>query len=57
MIGTQATVDSRAYDRAMASLATGASRCISQACPVFVEHVERGDTTSPGATGGRARVS
>ncbi len=45
LIGTQATVDSHAYDRAVA--ATGADvRLISAACPVFVEHVERGDTTS-----------
>jgi glutamate racemase len=47
MIGTQATVASGAYDRAMA--ATGADvRLLSQACPSFVAHVERGDTTSPG---------
>jgi glutamate racemase len=46
LIGTQATVASGAYDRAMA--ATGADvRLVSQACPLFVEHVERGDTTSP----------
>ena len=45
MIGTQATVASGAYDRAVA--ATGAPVTLrSQACPVFVEHVERGDTTS-----------
>jgi glutamate racemase len=45
MIGTQATVASGAYDRAVA--ATGADvRLLSAACPVFVEHVERGDTTS-----------
>jgi glutamate racemase len=45
MIGTQATVTSGAYDRAVT--ATGADvRLHSQACPVFVEHVERGDTTS-----------
>ena len=56
MIGTQATVASRAYDRAMA--ATRADVILhSQACPVFVEHVERGDTTSRRATEGRARVS
>lgn len=47
MIGTQATVASRAYDRAMAAADPGVS-LISRACPVFVEHVERGDTTSPG---------
>ena len=45
MIGTVATVASGAYDRAIA--ATGASvELHSQACPVFVEHVELGDTTS-----------
>jgi glutamate racemase len=45
LIGTEATVASRAYDRAVA--ANGADvRLISAACPVFVEHVERGDTTS-----------
>jgi glutamate racemase len=45
MIGTQATVDSGAYERAMA-LARPEVELHSQACPVFVEHVERGDTTS-----------
>jgi glutamate racemase len=46
MIGTQATVRSGLYDRAMA--ATDARITLhSNACPVFVEHVERGDTTSP----------
>jgi glutamate racemase len=45
LIGTEATVGSRAYDRAIA--ATGAQvRLSSRACPRFVEHVERGDTTS-----------
>ena len=45
MIGTAATVASGAYDRAIA--ATGASvQLHTQACPVFVEHVELGDTTS-----------
>jgi glutamate racemase len=47
LIGTEATVASGAYDRAVA--ATGAPvRLHSQACPAFVEHVERGDTTSDG---------
>jgi glutamate racemase len=46
MIGTEATVASRAYDRAMATHSPDVS-LISRACPVFVEHVERGDTTSP----------
>jgi glutamate racemase len=45
LIGTEATVASGAYDRAVA--ATGADVTLSsRACPVFVEHVERGDTTS-----------
>ena len=45
LIGTQATVESRAYVRALA--ATGSpARLYQRACPVFVEHVERGDTTS-----------
>ena len=45
LIGTEATVASGAYDRAVT--ATGAPVSLfSQACPVFVEHVERGDTTS-----------
>jgi glutamate racemase len=45
MIGTEATVDSGAYDRALASAQAGVV-LHSVACPVFVEHVERGDTTS-----------
>ncbi len=45
LIGTDATVASGAYDRAV--LATGAAvSLLSVACPLFVEHVERGDTTS-----------
>jgi glutamate racemase len=46
MIGTQATVESGAYARAMA-LADPGIELHAQACPAFVEHVERGDTTSP----------
>jgi glutamate racemase len=46
MIGTQATVASRAYDRSMAA-AEPEITLHARACPVFVEHVERGDTTSP----------
>ena len=45
MIGTQATVESRAYDRAMAAVRPDIE-LHAQACPAFVEHVERGDTTS-----------
>ena len=45
LIGTEATVASGAYERAVVS--TGAPVTLrSRACPVFVEHVERGDTTS-----------
>lgn len=45
LIGTEATVKSGAYDRAVA--ATGADvELHPQACPLFVEHVEEGDTTS-----------
>jgi glutamate racemase len=47
LIGTEATVASGAYDRAV--VATGADvTLLSVACPLFVEHVERGDTTSDG---------
>jgi glutamate racemase len=45
LIGTEATVASGAYERAVAATGAGVS-LRSQACPVFVEHVERGDTTS-----------
>jgi glutamate racemase len=46
MIGTEATVKSGAYDRAV--LRTDRDvQLFSRACPVFVEYVERGDTTSP----------
>jgi glutamate racemase len=45
MIGTQATVASRAYDRAMARTRPDVV-LHSQACPLFVEFVERGDTSS-----------
>jgi glutamate racemase len=46
MIGTEATVKSGAYDRSLAR--TGHDVVLfSQACPVFVEYVERGDTSSP----------
>jgi glutamate racemase len=45
VIGTVATIESRAYDRAV-SREDGAVRLWSAACPAFVPHVERGDTTS-----------
>ncbi len=45
LIGTEATVASGAYERAVA--ASGARvRLVSRACPAFVEFVERGDTAS-----------
>ncbi|MEW6059983.1 MAG: glutamate racemase [Actinomycetota bacterium] len=45
LIGTEATVRSGAYERALA--ATGADvQLLSRACPAFVDHVERGDTSS-----------
>jgi len=54
LIGTQATVASGGYERAVAS--TGADVTLrSQACPVFVEHVERGDTTSDELRGAARR--
>jgi glutamate racemase len=42
VIGTQATIKSGAYQRALGSQV----RLHAASCPVFVEHVERGDTTS-----------
>ena len=54
MIGTQATVDSGAYYRAMMEADPGVS-LFSGACPVFVEHVERGDTTSAELRGAARR--
>lgn len=45
LIATEATVTSRAYDATIKELAPGVE-LISQACPKFVDFVERGDTTS-----------
>jgi glutamate racemase len=45
LIGTQATVASGAYDDAVAATRANV-KLISQACPRFVEFVEKGDTTS-----------
>lgn len=45
LIGTEATVDSGAYQRAVEATGAGV-QLVSRACPVFVEHVERGDTSS-----------
>jgi glutamate racemase len=50
MIGTEATVRSGAYDRAVAAARTGGAaadiKLTSTACPSFVDHVEAGDTGS-----------
>lgn len=45
VIGTEATIASRAYERAFAREAGGVE-VLSRACPAFVPFVERGDTTS-----------
>jgi glutamate racemase len=45
LIGTVATVDSKAYDAAVADTKANVT-LMSRACPRFVEFVERGDTTS-----------
>jgi glutamate racemase len=45
LIGTKATVESGSYDRAVARTARDV-RLVPQACPAFVEFVERGDTSS-----------
>ena len=45
LIGTTATVESGAYDDAVAGSRANV-KLISKACPRFVEFVERGDTTS-----------
>jgi len=48
LIATEATVRSGAYERTLARLdPIRAVELIPQACPRFVEFVERGDTTSP----------
>jgi glutamate racemase len=46
MIGTEATVASHAYDRAVRAAGVDVE-LRSVACPAFVDHVERGDTSSP----------
>lgn len=46
LIGTEATVASGAYLRAAARQGLDLE-LLQRACPVFVPHVERGDTTSP----------
>jgi glutamate racemase len=48
LIGTEATVASGTYQRALARLDLGQRvEMFAGACPLFVEFVERGDTTSP----------
>jgi glutamate racemase len=47
LIGTQATISSGAYRRAFDRIAPEVT-VVARACPLFVEFVERGDTTSPG---------
>jgi glutamate racemase len=46
VIGTEATIRSEAYERAV-QREEGGVQLLSEACPAFVPHVERGDTTSP----------
>jgi glutamate racemase len=46
LIGTEATVKSGAYERALARTGTDVE-LVSRPCPLFVDYVERGDTTSP----------
>jgi glutamate racemase len=45
VIGTEATIASGEYDRAVAASGAGVE-LVSAACPEFVPHVEAGDTTS-----------
>jgi glutamate racemase len=45
LIGTEVTVTSGAYDRAVQATGAGVT-LVSQACPRFVEFVEKGDTAS-----------
>ena len=53
VIGTRATIDSRAYDDAFA-IAQGVE-LVSQACPDFVSLVESGTTSGPEALAGAQR--
>ena len=46
VIGTEGTITSGAYERAVATVAPDA-KLFSQACPTFVELVEQGRTTDP----------
>lgn len=47
LIGTRATVESGAYERALEHLGYAEVRLFAEACPRFVDFVEKGDTTSP----------
>jgi glutamate racemase len=48
LIGTEATVSSGSYQRQFERLdPEGSVEVVAQACPRFVEFVEKGDTTSP----------
>jgi glutamate racemase len=51
VIGTEATIATGAYQRAIGA----GAEFHAAACPVFVEHVERGDTTSDGLRRAAAR--
>jgi glutamate racemase len=53
LIGTEATVRSGAYERTISALARDID-VVARACPAFVDHVERGDTSSDELLG-RAR--
>ena len=46
LIGTVATVSSGSYDRALTQIRPDGASLFSQACPRFVEFVERGETAS-----------
>lgn len=47
VIGTQGTIHSGAYDRAVVRIGGEATKLFSQACPRFVTLVEQGRTTDP----------
>ena len=50
VIGTEATIESRAYDREVAKASSHVT-LFAQACPKFVDFVEEGDTTSDAVFG------
>jgi glutamate racemase len=47
VIGTQGTIESGAYHRAIARIGGQSTTLVSQACPAFVTLVEQGRTTGP----------